>query len=170
MFDVQLTVKMEIRERGGCDCTIIPIPNETKWIFYSRSGVSFPIPNFLETYEKQFNKKIQISDVKWWQQTPYIGGDVGVACYITIGIWENYQTLTQFNLKHSFNIALLARTETSMALKRLEKLETWFDHIRQKSSIIDEFIKMADEVLAKGADEAVRFDNGVTMKGKSCSM
>lgn len=154
---------MEIREQSDCECTIIPIPNETKWTFYSKSGVSFPIPNFLETYEKKEQKKIQISDVKWWRQTPYIGdNDDGIACFITIGIWSKYENLTRFNLHHAYNLALLARAETSVVVKRLQKLETWFDHIRQKSSMIDEFIKVADE--------AVRFDNGVTMKGKSCSM
>ncbi len=139
---------MEILEQSDCQCLMMSIPNETKWTFRSKSGVSFPIPNFFETYEKQFGKKLKMSDIKWWQQTPYVGDDhVGVACYITFGLWENYSGNIRFNLTHSQNVTKLARAETGVMIKRLEKLESLFDHIRQKSSMLDEFIKIAEECV-----------------------
>ena len=45
-----------------------------------------------------------------------------------------------------FNL-LQMRDENRDLKRRVQKLEALFDHIRQKSSLIDEFIKIAESVM-----------------------
>lgn len=52
-----------------------------------------------------------------------------------------------FNLKEMREKQEKLESENKALKLRLQKLETWFDHIRERSSVMDEFIKTADEVI-----------------------
>jgi hypothetical protein len=148
---------MEIRRQpNNTDYELVPRPNTTEWRVQTDYGF-VTIPNFIETHKKQLDRTIQPSDVKLWGFMPYVyvgSDDSGYTCSILSGSWFPYHSTETFNQKNTLNIAHMARIENRLLdqenkrlLKRLEKLETVFDHIRQKSSIIDEFIKIAESVV-----------------------
>lgn len=53
----------------------------------------------------------------------------------------------KFNLKEMRAKQEQLESENRALKLRVQKLETWFDHIRERSSIMDEFIKTVDEVI-----------------------
>lgn len=148
---------MEIRqvENGERGCQMTKKAGTTEWTLQLTSSPVIVIPNFFESYQKQFNKKIDKPNVKFWYYTPYIGSRTqGFVCNIITGSWYKYNSIPEFNSVNTTCIANVARAENRTLLKhittletRIKKLETLFDHVREKSSMIDEFIKTAEQAI-----------------------
>lgn len=140
------------------------------WTFeLTDEGIHVPIPNLFETFFKQYHRVITKKNVDMWGCTPIATlNNKKYVCDIETGEWwERGEASVDIDIPIIYNILSvrtmranqLHKQNKALAL-RVQQLETWFDHIRQKSSMIDEWIKTADEVLAEG----------VTVKGKPCLM
>ena len=55
---------------------------------------------------------------------------------------DNCPTITMIQTKQT-----QLEAENRELKRRLEKLETWFNHIRERSSMLDEFIKMGEQCI-----------------------
>jgi hypothetical protein len=114
-----------------------------------------PIPNFYET-AKDFMKsknwdeqehEVFVEDSK--DLVPGIreyGGPsrhCAAMCEITSGEWSTNDYVCNNAYLHLH--ILVAHHENTQLRKRMEKLESVFDHIREKSSILDEFLRVAEE-------------------------
>lgn len=144
---------MEIQlQLQGDDAKMVPQSETKQWTIRTWSGIVLPIVNFQETYEKQNGKPLDLNSIKWWGNTPNVEltDETGYLCDLTSGVWVKYQNIMQFTTDHHCNIInLLVHENMFLAtyMKRVQKLEAIFDHIRQKSSMLDEFIKIAESAV-----------------------
>lgn len=129
---------------------------ETKDCFVVRGDVRIQIPNFYETakqyaqdngithYEVYFNDSYDI--IPGLRASPG-GGYYGAYCDIVTGQWHTTPKgswngeLRLYELINEHSI----KKENTQLRKRMEKLEAIFNHIREKSSILDEFLRVAEE-------------------------
>lgn len=131
---------------------------DSTWTFETTDGGEpVPIPNFLETFFKQYHRVITKQNVIMWGCTPIaILNNKKYICDIQFGEWwePGEATLNRDHIPIIYNVLSVKDMRIDQLYKenkelklRVQQLETWFDHIRQKSSMIDEWIKTADEVL-----------------------
>lgn len=144
---------MEIQlQLQGDDAKMVPQPETKQWTIRTWSGIVLPIANFQETYQKETNTPLDLNSIKWWGNTPYVEltDETGYLCDLTSSRWVKYLNWVHFTTEHHCNIInILVHENMFLAtyMKRVQKLEAIFDHIRQKSSLLDEFIKIAESAV-----------------------
>ncbi len=127
--------------------------NILKTVINLPSGKKIYVANYIETYSKFYSnheEKIKL----YGGLLPYvqISKYRYRVCNLIAGTWDKHEDIYALNFFVLYErlIDKLKFLENSSSLnKRLIKLESIFNHISEKSTILDEFIKISEEVINK---------------------
>lgn len=129
---------------------------ESNGYFVVQGETRISIPDFYETAKEYVKKHPEYKDYEIYfnnelDVVPGLkridGGAYNVYCDVTTGEWGPKYRGREYYDARLYELANgNTKSELSDVRKRLTKLEAIFDHIREKSSILDEFLKVADEV------------------------
>lgn len=148
--------------------TSASVPSTSSYRLRLPSGLTIDIPNFHTT----FLTFIQTKFPSYWQELKnvefyYTNGLIpwfenvfepqniihrhpSYQCNIFDARWND----TGFNNGYSDAMVIVLARETRFLHQRMQKMEHIFDHIRQKNSTLDEFIKTAEEVIKRQSRNA----------------